>query len=360
MNARKPPTANAQLSFLRSLQRIFEEGMFSSSYKFALLHAIADLCLVKGDDNGAELELTTSEIAEQFVRLYWPQVVPLAAGGKRGILSQNKGQQARIVREIAEQRAHYNGSLAKLERNSTDWENVRENVEKTVKKQPLWKLQKVGEAPLNFLYDKVDDGDAIRLKSGIAYCFRAFYPMIVDMIEVAWSRFVQGRNSRLLGQVVDLRSFLFGSQRNSLAKYGPLLSEVQRGRCFYCNDNIKSGGQVDHFIPWRRYALDLGHNFVLAHKRCNSSKSDRLAAEEHLKRWTKRNRSHRDELEIGFNEHNVLHDLPATYQIARWAYGHVHRARGQVWVQDKELRTISDDWRKILNERPDALTPTNG
>ena len=37
-------------------------------------------------------------------------------------------------------------------------------------------------------------------------------------------------------------------------------------------------GAVDHFIPWRRYPLDLGHNFVLAHSACNSSKGDRLAA----------------------------------------------------------------------------------
>ena len=67
MNAPRPPTAKEQLAFLQSLQRLMDEGSFVASYKFALLHAIADLCLVKGDDSGAELELSTADIAAQFV-----------------------------------------------------------------------------------------------------------------------------------------------------------------------------------------------------------------------------------------------------------------------------------------------------
>ncbi len=70
MNEPRPPTAEEQLEFLRSLQRLLDEGSFVASYKFALLHAIADLCVLKGDDTGAELELLTSEIAERFIRLY--------------------------------------------------------------------------------------------------------------------------------------------------------------------------------------------------------------------------------------------------------------------------------------------------
>ncbi|MDE0004201.1 MAG: HNH endonuclease, partial [Rhodospirillaceae bacterium] len=225
----------------------------------------------------------------------------------------------------------------------------RRKVEQTVRKMPLWKLQTVGSERLEFLYRNLDAGGTVRLEPGVAYCFRAFYPMITDMIEGAWSHFVQRRNPQLLGQVVDLRSFLFGSQRSSLAVYRPLLREVQRGRCFYCERDIRSRADVDHFIPWRLYSLDLGHNFVLAHQGCNSSKSDLLAAEEHLERWTVRNRTRRDELRDGFDGLKVLHDWPATRRIARWAYGQAHHAGGQVWVQSKELRPLSDDWRRILS-----------
>ena len=127
---------------------------------------------------------------------------------------------------------------------------------------------------------------------------------------------------------------------------------MQQGRCFYCESNLKLGGDVDHFIPWRRYALDLGHNFVLAHKGCNSSKSDLLAAEKHLERWTERNQSHAATLEEGFNERRIVHDWPATQSIAYLAYSQVYRARGQVWVAAKQLKPLSIRWSEILSGAP--------
>ena len=350
MNEPRPPTAEEQLAFLRSLQRLLDEGSFVSSYKFALLHAIADLCLVKGDDSGAVVELSTADIAEQVVRLYWPQVTPFVASDRKKVLSQNTGRQAAIVSELTKHHYLYQGSLAELEKNRADWRRVRRKVEQTVRKMPLWKLQTVRSQRLEFLYENVHTGGTVRLEPGVAYCFRAFYPMVTDMIEGAWSHFVQRRNPRLLGQVVDLRSFLFGSRRSSLAAYRPLLREVQRGRCFYCERNIKSRADIDHFIPWRLYSLDLGHNFVLAHQGCNSSKSDLLAAEEHLERWTERNRTRRDELQERFDQLKVVHDWHSTHEIARWAYGQAQEAGRQVWVGVRQdLRPLSDGWRSILS-----------
>jgi len=349
MNAPRTPTAEEQLAFLRSLQRLMDEGSFVASYKFALLHAIADLCLVKGDDSGAELELSTSDIAAQFVRLYWPQVKPYAAGGDEQILSQNTGPQAAIVSRVAEQHNQYDGSLADLERSPADWAHLRRQVEQTVKKMPLWQLQTVRSERLSFLYENRDAGKVVQLEPGVAYCFRTFYPMITDMLEGAWSQFVQQRNREFLGPVADLRSFLFGSRRKSLEVYRPLLRKLQEGRCFYCERDIKSRPDVDHFIPWRLYSLDLGHNFVLAHRSCNSSKSDLLAAEEHLERWTERTRTCRDELQKGFDRLQVLHDWTASRKIARWAYRRAHQAGRQVWVgAKKDLRPLSDDWLRIL------------
>ena len=363
MNAPRPPTAEEQLEFLRSLQRLMEEGSFVASYKFALLHAIADLCLVKGDESGAALELSTCAIAGQFVRLYWPQVAPYPASAEPQILRQNTGPQAAIVRQVAEQRARYQGSLVDLERSRSDWVHLRREVEQTVKKMPLWKLQTVRSERLDFLYENRDSGQVVRLEPGVAYCFRAFYPMIADMIEGAWSQFVQQRNRKLLGQVADLRSFLFGSRRKSLDAYRPLLKDLQEGRCFYCERDIKSRPDVDHFIPWRLYALDLGHNFVLAHRGCNSSKSDLLAAEEHLQRWTERNLTCRDELEEGFDQLKILHDWPASRQIAHWAYGQAQQSGRQVWVgAKKDLRPLSGDWLRILSAgtRPGAPDSAGG
>ncbi len=215
---------------------------------------------------------------------------------------------------------------------------------------PLWKLQTVRSGRLDFLYENHESGQVVKVQPGVAYCFRAFYPMTTDMIEGAWSQFVQQRNRKHLGQVVDLRSFLFGSRRKSLDAYRPLLRDLQEGRCFYCERDIRSRSDVDHFIPWRLYSLDLGHNFVLAHPGCSSSKSDLLSAEEHLERWTERIRTRRDELEEGFDRLSVLHDWPKSRQIAHWAYGHADEMSRQAWVGAKsDLKPLSGAWRPILD-----------
>ena len=95
-----PPDAEAQLRFLRQLQRLLEEGSFVATYKFALLHSIADLCVMSGDESGGPLELSTSEIAERFIHLYWRQTVPFLSGPEAAVLMQNTGRQAAVVREV--------------------------------------------------------------------------------------------------------------------------------------------------------------------------------------------------------------------------------------------------------------------
>lgn len=48
-----PPTPEEQVRFLRNVQRLLAEGQFTASYKFALVHALADLAVLRGDDTGA-------------------------------------------------------------------------------------------------------------------------------------------------------------------------------------------------------------------------------------------------------------------------------------------------------------------
>lgn len=71
-----PPTPEEQVLFLRNIQRLLAEGQFVASYKFALLLALADLAVLKGDDSGAPLPLSTRDIAEKFIELYWQQCRP--------------------------------------------------------------------------------------------------------------------------------------------------------------------------------------------------------------------------------------------------------------------------------------------
>ena len=184
-----------------------------TSYKYALLHAIADLCLVKGDDSGAELELSIAEIAEQFVRLYWPQVAPFGVGGHGKVLRQNRGHyEAVIVSKLARYHEQYQGSLPRLRQARADWAPLLQLVEEKVKNMPLWKLQNVGPKGSNVLYEKSDAGTGVRLKPRVAYSFRAFRPTLIDQIQGEWSQFVSQLNQNVLDPHVDLRSFLFPSR----------------------------------------------------------------------------------------------------------------------------------------------------
>jgi 5-methylcytosine-specific restriction endonuclease McrA len=213
---------------------------------------------------------------------------------------------------------------------------------------PLWKLQTVGEERLNFLCDNPDGGDRITLKPGVAYCLWAYYELLRDMVQAAWVRFIQRLNAKMLGNVTDLGTFLFGQERGSLEAYRPILMDVQHGACLYCGKTLRKQTQVDHFIPWSRYLADLGQNSVLAHRQCNHAKSDYLAAEKHLAAWSERNVLHREELQARLRAADLPCDWLASVQIATWVYTQTERANGQVWVAEKVLQHLSPAWSRCL------------
>jgi 5-methylcytosine-specific restriction endonuclease McrA len=317
------PTPEEQVQFLRNVQRLLAEGLFVASYKFALVHALADLAVLKGDDSGAPLEIETREITAKFVDLYWRQSRPFQAGGEATglIIQQNTGKQAAIIRQIVQSQQECGGSLFRFKQvASARWSALVTEVDEVVRTMPLWKLQTVGDERLEFLYENLDRGNRITLKPGVAFCFRAFYELVRDLIEGAWVRFVQKINVNKLGSATDLGTFLFGADRANLDAYRPILLDVQEGICLYCQKPLAKHSQVDHFVPWSRYPADLGHNFVLDHYKCNNAKSDFLAAENHLAAWIERNREHQAELQERLVAAALPCDLTATVQIAEWVY----------------------------------------
>lgn len=341
------PTPEEQVQFLRNIQRLLAEGLFVASYKFALVHALADLAVLKGDDSGAPLEIGTSEIATKFVELYWRQSRPFQVGGETTalVLQQNTGRQAAIISQIAASQNQCGGSLFRFKQTSADsWSTLVADVDQVVRTMPLWKLQTVGAERLEFLYENLDRGSQVTLKPGVAYCFRTFYELVRDLIEGAWVRFVQKLNAAKLGNLTDLGTFLFGQERTNLLAYRSILEDVQKGMCLYCKKPLSSQAQVDHFVPWSRYPADLGHNFVLVHDKCNNAKSDFLAAENHLAAWNERNLDHQVELHERLLAAALPSDQTACVQIAKWIYQQTENAQGQVWVEKKVLRRLSPNW----------------
>jgi 5-methylcytosine-specific restriction endonuclease McrA len=353
-----PPSADAQIAFLRNVQRILSEGSFVATYKYALLHSLADLAILRGDDSGALLRLSTNEIAERFVELYWLQGVSFQGKGR---LRQNAGRPAAILNRIEDVRNRYRGSLARLRRDVSSWRPLIRDVANTVRVMPLWKLQTVGRSSLPFLYENVRRGSEIELLPGVAYCLRAHHSLLVDLIRGAWIRYVRRHNAQVLGEGADLYSFLFGQERDAglFARCAEILREAQQGRCLYCEKTVSAEGQVDHFVPWALYPIDLGHNLVLAHSGCNLRKSDHLAAENHLESWLARTREHGATLEVEFDTANVLYDRAASERIAAWAYAQVETSRGLVWRSADVMEPLEGRWRSLLVDSATAYPALN-
>jgi hypothetical protein len=186
---------------------------------------------------------------------------------------------------------------------------------------PLWKLQTVGQERLDFLYDNSGTGRAIELGAGVAYCFRKFHGLISDLVRGAWVRFVRHLNMDILGEPADLNEFLFGSERATLTAVRPMLMEVQRGAYFYCGSALKlANTDVEHFISWARYPVDLGHNLVLADRACNGRKRNRLPATVHLAAWIERNERFGGQIRESLEERGFVAELAASNQIVYWAY----------------------------------------
>jgi hypothetical protein len=91
-----------QLTFLNKIQRLFAEGDFTASYKYALLIAISDIAVESGRDDDQPLTITHRRLGEKFVELYWQQSAPFRHGG---VLIQNNGVQAAVISNIADFRS---------------------------------------------------------------------------------------------------------------------------------------------------------------------------------------------------------------------------------------------------------------
>jgi hypothetical protein len=343
------PTPEFQVEFLAKIQRLLSEGSFVASYKFALLLSLADLAVELGDDSTQTLTLHSSQLAGKFVQLYWRQSAPyLSPRSQNGrILLQNTGKQATIISAI--QAARSRTPLLSEFRHTKEWPRLVRRVAGVIEVMPLWKLQTVGNGLIEFLYENVGSGSVITLKPGVAACLRRFHGLLGDLIRGAWVRYVRRNNEPELGEANDLQSFLFGTDRKALQEFVPVLQDIQNGRCFYCDRPLSCAPHVDHFIPWSRYPVDLGHNFVLAHDRpCNLGKSDRLAAGTHLHRWVERNRLHQADLASEFSRRGIGHDLRTSLRVARWAYSQVASTNGLVWVSGSQLAPLGSDWETQL------------
>ncbi|MER2491223.1 S24 family peptidase [Catenovulum sediminis] len=341
-----------QLNFIAYIQRMLNEGDFSATYKFALLHALADVCVesvdLSGNENQADGQLVISleTLAEKLILLYWHHATPFSSHqGEAGLLRQNTGAQSKVITVLYECQQNEIKSLRQL-KNSQYWKAVFNASMETLKNGPLWRLQILAKQEECFLYPHNKKQKFITLYPGIADCFRRFYDLVVYLARNSWIQKIQAIkfNQQLIGPESQLERFLFGFDRTALNYAKPVLIEIQQNRCFYCHKPMVSGAvEVDHFIPFARYAHDLGHNFVAAHRTCNNNKRDFLAAHIHKEHWQAQNlEEHADVLQAELGNYYYC-DSVKSKAVSDWAYQVAELNGAKLWLGAKDKFVSASD-----------------
>jgi 5-methylcytosine-specific restriction endonuclease McrA len=332
-----------QIAFLRRLQALLEDGGFVATYKYALLHALCDLSVECESTPDGSLRIPIPSLAAKFIEYYWRQSADYCGGGETGVLRQNDGLQAAVVTRLAEERSRYE-TPARLKREPARWTNLVQFVVMKIKRMPLFKLQTIGGVQQDFLYENRVVDDAIILKPGVAHCLAQFHALITGLARDHWMRKITqiSANRPFLGTAADLEEFLFGAERQALARQATALAELQHGECFYCGRSLSAEAvHVDHFVPWSLYRLDTLPNLVAADAGCNARKCDWLASSEHVERWRARNVNRSDALKQ-IAGYALDHDQRATAAAANWAYERAVGLGLSVWLRGREFRPAGD------------------
>lgn len=329
------------LGFAQKLMTVLAEGRTTATYKYAVLLGLMDLCLEKTSAHGlAPTMVTTAELAEKVVDLYWSQT-RLYEG--RDVLKQNSSGQAEILSRLLEFRRRSAAvALNCRQARRLDPEGYAKllgEVEFKLAEMPLPRLQRLGAEVDEFLYRvafqapgravtrrsdlRRDDFDnRILFVGNAAERLVALAPLLRPLILREWTALVARFNSF---PEAALEDFLFGSTRTPTNSLKAGLREIQGNRCFYCDETLQAV-EVDHFVPWARFADDGLDNLVLTDRRCNGAKSAHLAATDHLDRWSSRFASGSriaTDLESLAQAENWERDATRTLGVARGIYLHL-------------------------------------
>jgi len=299
------------IGFAEKLLELLDEGRYTATYKYAVLLALMDLCLECTASSGAPVEaLTTRQIAQKIVEIYWPHTVPFASRAEPGILRQNTGGQAEVVSAISRFRSRYtpDPSVPRWQSQRAApaaYKRLVSTVEWKLIEMPLPRLQMMGQTLDPFIYDIQWDSriqrrdveqylqggtgfdNRVLLKPNVGEYLLQLNGLLRPLIQRRWAAMVAQLN-RL--EDARLETFLFGADRVATANVRAGLWEIQQRRCFYCEKRVAepTNGHVDHFVPWSRYPDDSLDNLVVADIACNGFKSNSLAAADHVVRWGRR------------------------------------------------------------------------
>ena len=147
------------IGFAEKVLELLDEGRYTATYKYALLLALMDVCLEHTQSSGAPPEMvTTRQLADKIVELYWPHTVPFVGVARATVLKQNTTGQAEIISAITRFRARNasDPSVPRWEsriRAPEAYEGLVRLAEWKLIEMPLPRLQIMGQSHRPFVYE---------------------------------------------------------------------------------------------------------------------------------------------------------------------------------------------------------------
>ena len=274
--------------YISVLYRIVKEGAKTNSYKFALWRALARLA-PRTDEKSPKI--SKQDLAPLFLEAYWPLEIkyhirqgtdpdkdPIVMVRIRELLETGKISEGEALKDFQRRAPAEHGILlGKIARQAFDEVIPRFH---TVRGVPI------DPAIFTFTGSAGKVGDTIELTKG-GRQFLVDYGKLVDYVAVSgWVQFTEGFTS-----APRLHDKIEGGnlKRGSTAQWREALLAMQSGKCFYCEAPDMISPEVDHVLPWTFVLEDRTWNLVLACRKCNNVKRDRLARTEFLERLCARN-----------------------------------------------------------------------
>lgn len=260
-------------------------GQNSASYKFALGKSLLSLA------QEGRTRLTLDELAVPFSRHICDH---LKTGKKQGTSKSSK------FLDICRQFNAGEITVEQLQRGTAQYgfENVID---------AFHKLKGENSDQAQFYIDERNSGGGIQLTDSIHQL--AHSPQLKNLeseiesrwnlVEHAWSLGINQKNLRLVETDLEVEQLFVidKTRRIDMSSIRGAISGYQRGKCFYCDEDMTGPTAVDHVVA--HYLMARGHagglnldgvwNLVLTCQDCNSSKSSRRPHERYMAKLLQRN-----------------------------------------------------------------------
>jgi hypothetical protein len=275
--------------YVAALHEIVTRGRNTNSYKFALWRALARLAPSTDERNP---KISKHDLSSLFLEYYWPLEIKFHI--RQGIDPDKDPIVMVLIRELAHDRTINEGeSLGSFQkRRPAEYKLLHEKVVRQAFDDVIPRFHNVHGEPIKpeiftFTGTVGNAGDTIKLTAG-GRQFLLGHQKLVDYVAVSgWVRFTEAFTS-----APRLHVKIGGGElrRGAVSQWRDLLSNIQNGRCFYYENHDMTSPEVDHVLPWTFVLEDKTWNLVLACRKCNNEKRDRLTNKDTLERLCDRNK----------------------------------------------------------------------